>query len=588
MDKNKSIDGLRPRRTQKTATSSLKATKKTTTRKTTAKKASPKKATPKKTAVKSTTKTTTKVQAKKTTVKKPVAKATPKITKQPEPLSSPQDKPDLAAVEDFLKPVQAFNFDSESGKLEATTNQNQPSTDQSNPNQNADQLTKKNKAHKVKKPMSKKRKITLSIILLILLLILGAGIAFVIWGNDIIAKITGGQGNILDLVFQEEKYEPLKTDENGRTNILAFGTSGYNMDGEEGNGTHDGAQLTDSIMVISLNQETGDFAMLSLPRDLKASPTCTATGKINEVYWCNNMDNNNEQAGAEALMEEVGSILGIDFQYYAHLNWGSLVQIVNTLGGINVTLDEDIADYGWTNAIFEAGKEYTIDGEQALGLARARHGTASGDFTRGASQQKILIGIKDKIFEQGLAITDIINLASTLGDNLRTNFSLDEMRTIAHLTSEFDFNSSRQVSLIEPEMLVTTGSINGISYVLPVGGANYYTKIQNYVAKMFSNDPRDYEDYSILVLNATETPGLATSEKNTLEEDEYQNIYIDDAPEGEYEGDYILYTVKDTAPGVKKLLEQKYNTTTKSLEDLPTNISQDYNFVIIINKTESE
>lgn len=588
MDKNKSIDGLHPRRTQKTATSSVKTTKKTTTRKTTAKKATPKKATPKKTAVKSTTKTTTKVQTQKTTVKKPVTKATHKVTKQPEPLSSPQDKPDLAAVEDFLKPVQAFNFDSESGKLEATTNKNQPNTDQSNPNQDADQLTKKNKAHKVKKPMSKKRKITLSIILIILLLILSAGIAFVIWGNDIIAKITGGQGNILDLVFQEEKYEPLKTDENGRTNILAFGTSGYNMDGEEGNGTHDGAQLTDSIMVISLNQETGDFAMLSLPRDLKASPTCTATGKINEVFWCNNMDNNNEQAGAEALMEEVGSILGIDFQYYAHLNWGSLVQIVNTLGGINVTLDEDIADYGWTNAIFEAGKEYTIDGEQALGLARARHGTVSGDFTRGASQQKILIGIKDKIFEQGLAITDIINLASTLGDNLRTNFSLDEMRTLAHLTSEFDFSSSRQVSLIEPEMLVTTGSINGISYVLPVGGANYYTKIQNYVAKMFSNDPRDYEDYSILVLNATETPGLATFEKNTLEEDEYQNIYIDDAPEGEYEGDYILYTVKDTAPGVKKLLEQKYNTTAKSLEDLPANINQDYHFVIIINKTESE
>ena len=584
MDKNKSIDGLRPRHTQKTATSSLKATKKTTTRKTTAKKATPKKATPKKTAVKPSTK----VRTKKTTVKKTATKATPKNIKQLEPLPSPQDKPDITAVEDFLKPVQAFNFDSESGKLEAASNKNQPSTDQSNPNQDTDQLTKKNKAHKVKKPMSKKRKITLSIILIILLLILGAGIAFVIWGNDIIAKITGGQGNILDLVFQEEKYEPLKTDENGRTNILAFGTSGYNMDGEEGNGTHDGAQLTDSIMVISLNQETGDFAMLSLPRDLKASPTCTATGKINEVYWCNNMNNDNEQAGAEALMEEVGSILGIDFQYYAHLNWGSLVQIVNTLGGINVTLDEDIADYGWTNAIFEAGKEYTIDGEQALGLARARHGTASGDFTRGASQQKILIGIKDKIFEQGLAITDIINLASTLGDNLRTNFSLDEMRTLAHLTSEFDFNSSRQVSLIEPEMLVTTGSINGISYVLPVGGANYYTKIQNYVAKMFSNDPRDYEDYSILVLNATETPGLATSEKNTLEEDEYQNIYIDDAPEGEHEGDYILYTVKDTAPGVKKLLEQKYNTTAKPLEDLPANISQDYNFVIIINKTESE
>ena len=576
MEKNKSIDGLRPRRVSKN----------TATPNGSAKKVVKKSSSSKKTTIKTASRTKTTNSRKTTSIKVQSKASKPAKTrvKSEKPVNLVKNESlntikESEAVEDFLKPVQAFDFNSENGKLEVAEN---------SPKNNLVQKKQLEKNKKQKKPMSKKRKITLSIILIILLLILGAGIAFIIWGNDIIAKITGGQGNILDLVFQEEKYEPLKTDENGRTNILAFGTSGYNMDGEEGNGTHDGAQLTDSIMVISLDQETGDLAMLSLPRDLKASPTCTATGKINEVYWCNNMNNDNEQAGAEALMEEVSRILGIDFQYYAHLNWGALVQIVNTLGGINVTLDEDIADYGWTNAVFEAGKEYTIDGEQALGLARARHGTASGDFTRGASQQKILIGIKDKIFENGLAITDIINLAGTLGDNLRTNFSLDEMRTLAHLMSDFDFDSARQVSLIEPEMLMTTGTINGISYVLPAGGANYYTRIQNYVAKMFSSNPRDYEDYSILVLNATETPGLATAEKNNLEEDEYQNIYIDDAPEGEYEGNYILYMVKDTAPGVKKLLEQKYNTTAKSLEELPANISQDYHFVIIINKTESE
>ena len=60
-------------------------------------------------------------------------------------------------------------------------------------------------------------------------------------------------------------------------------------------------------------------------------------------------------------------------------------------------LNEGIYDYYWTGAVYEPGIAYTLNGEQALGLARARHGTASGDFTRGASQQKILIGIKDKV-----------------------------------------------------------------------------------------------------------------------------------------------------------------------------------------------
>ncbi|MBQ2660605.1 LCP family protein [Candidatus Saccharibacteria bacterium] len=575
MDKNKSIDGLTVHRPKKAPT---RATTKKTTARTSSKspKSTPKPSKSPKPVVKSQPINKTPVEPHKShpiSITTPTEQSVPQDSEVPT-ANSTEDHTPLASAEDFLKPVQAFDFDEQSGELKASTT----------PTDNTPKKPKKEK-----KKMSKKRKIILSIILTIVFILIAGVIWFIIWGNDIIAKITGGQGNVLDLLtFMEEKYEPLKTDENGRTNILAFGTSGYNMEGDEGNGTHDGAQLTDSIMVISLNQETGDVAMLSLPRDLKASPTCTATGKINEVYWCNNINGDDEQAGAQALMAEVGNILGIDFQYYSHLNWGSLVQIVDTLGGINITLDEDISDYYWTGAVFEAGTEYTINGEQALGLARARHGTSGGDFSRGASQQKILIGIKNKVFEKNLSITDILSLASTLGDNLRTNFSIEEMKTLAHLTSTFDFDNMRQISLIEPERLMTTGTINGISYVLPSGGAGYYTRIQDYVAKMLSNDPRIYEDSSILVLNGTETPGLASTEQAALESDKYQNIYIDDAPEGEYTDQYTLYALTDTAPNTRKLLEEKYNTQAKTPEELPEGIITECDFVLIIGNTASD
>ena len=561
MDKNKSIDGLASRRSKTAASAS--AHKKTTTKKPVPAKTVAKKPTTKKTVVK---KTVTKKPVSKPAAKKPVTKApvieTIKTIEPPKPTNT---------AEDFLKPVQAFDFDEQSGQLVAAK----------------EPVKKAPKMKKEKKPVSKKRKIIRRVIIGILSLLLIAGIIFIIWGNDIIAKITGGQGNVFDLIFQDDHYEPLKTDANGRTNILAFGTSGYDMEGTEGGTVHDGAQLTDSIMVISLNQDTGDLAMLSLPRDLKVSSTCTATSKINEVYWCNNMDGNNEQAGAEALMNEVSNILNVDFQDYAHLNWGSLVSIVNILGGINVTLDEDIEDYEYTKAVFQAGVEYNIDGEQALGLARARHGTSGGDFSRGASQQKILIGIKDKIFVKDLSLSDLLGLASTLGDNLRTNFSVDELRTLGHLLSEFDFDNMRQVSLVEPENYMTTGMINGISYVLPAGGAGYYTAIQKYVTKMFSNDPRVYEDATILVLNGTDTVGLASTEQNALTTDEYTSVYTDNAPEGEYPDDYTLYTLTEEKPGSQKYLEDKYNVTALGADSLPTGIPTDYDFVLILGGTSN-
>lgn len=551
MEKNKSIDGLSTRRPKKTTTSSKsiktapRSTKKIT------------KTTPKTT--KSSSQANPKTTAKKTSQPTKVApKSTPK---------NPQSKPSpISTTEDFLKPIQAFDFDEQSGQLIASK-----------------KPMKKDK--KPKKNISKKHKIIKRIAIGLLSLLLLIIIIFIIWGNDIIARITGGQGNVFDLLFQDDNYEPLKTDANGRTNILAFGTSGYDMEGSEGYGVHDGAQLTDSIMIISLNQETGDLAMLSLPRDLKVSDMCTGTGKINEIYWCHNMEGNDEQAGAEALMDEVGNILGIDFQYYTHLNWGSLVSIVDTLGGITVTLDEDINDSYFTGAVFNAGEPYTINGGQALGLARARHGTASGDFTRGASQQKILIGIKDRVFEKSLSISEMLSLANTLGDNLRTNFSINELKTVAHLTSNFDFNAMRQVSLIEPDNYMASATINGISYVIPAGGANYYADIQAYIKKMFNNDPRVYEDASILVLNATNTPGAANTEQNKLITDDYNNVNTDTAPAGDYSGDYILYAITDTKPGSQKYLEDKYNTSALPASELPAQINSNYDFVIIVNKT---
>ena len=223
----------------------------------------------------------------------------------------------------------------------------------------------------------------------IVLLLMGGVVWVSIWGNDLIARITSGRSNLWDAigVLTQEKTPPLKADVNGRTNILVFGTSGYDMSGNIGKGSkHDGASLTDSIMVVSINQETGDTAMISLPRDLKVRSTC-GTVKINAVYSCGSK-NKDGQAGAKALMTQVSEVLGIELQYYVHINWSSLINIVDALGGITVTLDNDINDRYYTKTVIKAGVPTHLDGEQALGLARRGMGRYWGTGSGGIVSKK--------------------------------------------------------------------------------------------------------------------------------------------------------------------------------------------------------
>ena len=486
------------------------------------------------------------------------------------------------AHREFLEPVEAFDFDITENKMEdkkKITREERKEVKEA-----------KKAAKRERKKVSKLRKVITTILLVIVLLLIGGVVYLLVWGNEIIAKLTGGESNIFNAISTvvSEKYEPLKTDENGRTNILVFGTSGYTMEGDEGDGVHDGAQLTDSIMLVSIEQETGDVAMTSLPRDLKGPATCTATGKINEVYWCNNMNGDDEEGGAKALEEAVEGILGVEFQYYIHLNWGALVNIVDSIGGVKITLDEDIADYYYTGAVFDAGVEYEINGEQALGLARARHGTQLGDFSRGNSQQKILIGIKDKILEKGLGLTEILGLVNTLGDNLRTNFSVENIKTGVHLLKDLDLGKARQIALIDLETgtsFMSTAEIGGISYVVPSAGVGSYYAIQQYIKQQLSSDVAEREGAGILVLNGTGETGVAAKEKERLAEElKIKSAETGDAPEGEYTEEYILYVVDDgKKPETRAILEKFYAQSGKGEEELPEGVSADgYDFIIIV------
>ena len=446
--------------------------------------------------------------------------------------------------------------------------------------------------NKPKKKGFFRRHLKLTIFLVILL---GIGGVVYFYGDRLISKLTGGKSGLVDLVktVVSEKVTPLKMDAKGRTNIAIFGTSGYDMTGSEGHAVHDGAQLTDSLMIMSVDQNAKNAVTMSLPRDLKVGREACYTGKINEVFACASNNGKNEEAGATAVMKELSKISGMEMHYYVHVNWGSLVQIVNVLGGITVTVDDDINDYYYTGIKMKAGVPTVLDGEKALGLARARHGSVGGDFTRGENQQKVLVAIKNKIAEKGMDIPAMINLVNVLGDNLRTNVNIEEIKTAAKVFSNFNPANIASAPLtgLSGGDLVKNASfpVGGldISFVIPSAGAQNYTKIQQYLESKIADYSDSPATSRILVLNGTNESGIAANEKLELEKAGFRVTGTGNAPKSDYTEKVLVYSLGNKEQ-TKQKLETYYGISIKPANELPDGIDKtNYDFVVIVGKADS-
>ncbi|MBR3320155.1 LCP family protein [Candidatus Saccharibacteria bacterium] len=516
---------------------------------------------------------------------------------------------DSEASNDFLSPVESFDIESKNSVTKKGVISDVEDEDAKDMKKSKKELKENKKKAKLdqkklakaekheKKKKSKARKIIKWVLIVLLLLLIAGGVYVYFWCDGNLGNIFNGKisaWNVVEAMISET-YEPLKTDENGRTNILVFGTSGFDEEGTGFTGyEHDGSNLTDSIMVVSLDQETGDVAIVSLPRDLYAGYTCTATSKINEVYWCNNQDGTNEEAGATALQEKIKEILGIDTQYWVHMNWGALVDIVDAVGGITIVLDEDINDAYYTGAVYEAGVPYSLNGWDALALSRARHGTEYGDFSRSASQQKILIGIKNKVVDRGLGLSEALSIIDSVGNNLK--MSLDdakEIKTGMHLLETFDLDNIRQIPIWDDNTkYMSFGERDGISYIIPSAGFGVYGPLQEYIAQQLKSNPAEREGATLIVYNGSGEEGVAAKEREALEEKGYIVKDIANAPEGDYKytEDIELYDASEgLKPDTKKALEKFYGVEAKDMSELPNGISPiGYDFIIIIGSATNE
>lgn len=443
--------------------------------------------------------------------------------------------------------------------------------------------TGRSKSLRLKPKRKWKLKLTL---LIIFIAILGIGGYFVIKLLGISGSIFGGGGSIFDIWQPAEK---LLQDENGRTNILIFGTEGDGIDTTQ----YDGGQLTDSIMVLSLNQSTKDAYMVSLPRDLYVQHTCpslgTSAGKLNETYYCNYASlehDGDENYAASYFMEKVGEVTGLSVQYFIHLDWTALVSLVDTIGGIDFTPPVDIYDAP-TSINYDAGVTVHLNGERTLALARARYGLSGGDFDRGINQQRIIQAIVSKVVSMDLLKNPIAawQIVESLGNNhLRTNFKYSDVGTAANLSKDFDMNNIISLPLVDYDndiYLVKTSNVGGSSVVIPSAGTYDYSGIHDYINKNLTANPVVKEAAIIDVLNGSGVSGQAATEAENLYNVGFTIGTTYNAPDEDYQKPVYIYQINPGFSETVKALKKRYGVDI--IQGLPNGMDEvEVDFLIIL------
>jgi polyisoprenyl-teichoic acid--peptidoglycan teichoic acid transferase len=361
---------------------------------------------------------------------------------------------------------------------------------------------------------------------------IGGGI-FIWKAENILNKVSKG-GLLQSIVHNIPGVkDELKGEADGRINVLLLGMRGADLPG--------GGELADSIILASIRPKDNKVSMISIPRDLYITvPGTQDKQKINYVYYAG--EKKGEGQGLQDMKQIVGEVTGLPIQYAASIDFAGFKQLVDAIGGIDITLDKPFeepvqfnlpqvcdsnvytvptgeyqkktdkyfskasqtyktritASYPLcTNGNPECGGDFklpagkqTLNGNQALCFARARYTTS--DFERAKRQQMIIQLAKDRMFSVGtLADFSKINgILNALGNNVKTDMQLWEMQKFYDLYKQMPNVAVYQRVLENSEegLLYYPGE-SAAGYILLPQGDNY-AKIQEMATNIFSSAPQ--------------------------------------------------------------------------------------------------
>ncbi len=266
-----------------------------------------------------------------------------------------------------------------------------------------------------RKKKHKKKPVKLVVLAALLAVIIGLGSFASSVVNSIVGKFQEAEP-----IEHIEDVDSLVSDKNVR-NILFIGA-----DKESG-----GNSRSDSIMIISVNKKTGRITVCSILRDTHLDIPGEREAKVNAAYsW----------GGANLLVQTIEQNFGIKIDDYATVDFEMFTDLVDALGGIEVEVTENEADYinnrhRYGNEVkpdyFESGESVHLNGYQALWYSRIRK--LDSDFMRTERQRKVITAIFEKVKDKmnPAGVFELMDTAEAVAPFIKTTLSASDFWSLA-------------------------------------------------------------------------------------------------------------------------------------------------------------
>lgn len=235
------------------------------------------------------------------------------------------------------------------------------------------------------------------------------------------------------------------------------------------------SNLTDTMLVATLDPVTGDAAMVSVPRDLYGVPLGDGrvyNAKLNSLMSAASADRATYPLGGPATLKAaISELLDTRIHYFAAIDMEGLRQMVDTLGGVDITVERSINDPGYKDTLtgarglfIAAGRQH-MDGTTALAYARSRKSEGETDFTRAERQQQLLTAIASEL-NAGNLLTGLPGLLDAVRDNVATDIPSSRISAIAAELESADLAGIERVVLSPDDGYVTVEANSAAGYVL--------------------------------------------------------------------------------------------------------------------------